>query len=495
MKQILGKIFLLFISFGFLLATPVSIEVEKVAIYKGDIARFSISASGKDIVFPQIDSVGGYEILGSSTSSMTQIINSKISYKKSKTYSFRPLKSVVIPSFKVIVDGKEYRTREIKIDVVKPTQNKNAQFLLQLKVNKTTARVGEAIKLDIIFKQKINANISKLNINKPKIENFWIKKLSGTKKKHEGDFITQTISYIIFPQKAGDFTINSIEADIGRVVRSRDPFFNDPFFNAFSQTIRWQKIFSNELNIHVLPLPNNLEVYGDFDIEANVDKTKVRANKPVNLTITIKGQGNIEDIKKFSIDLEDAIVYADKPVIHSQMINDEEVGAFSQKIAIISDKSFTIPSISFSFFSKKEQKIKTIKTKPIYIKVIGGAKQSQEKVTLEQGDIKTPKQAPKQKIVYQKELWYLKYIFLIFGIVAGFVAKIFFDRLKTTPKEEPPIIKKIKKAKNDKELFEVLLPIANENNQIKEILNQLEENIYQGKKHKINKKEIILKLG
>jgi len=49
----------------------------------------------------------------------------------------------------------------------------------------------------------------------------------------------------------------------------------------------------------------------------------------------------------------------------------------------------------------------------------------------------------------------------------------------------------IKKAKDDKALFEVLLPFGNENKKILKVLKLLEENIYKNAKNKINKKEII----
>ncbi|NPA87064.1 MAG: hypothetical protein GXO01_00005, partial [Epsilonproteobacteria bacterium] len=51
------------------------------------------------------------------------------------------------------------------------------------------------------------------------------------------------------------------------------------------------------------------------------------------------------------------------------------------------------------------------------------------------------------------------------------------------------IFSKIKKA-DQKELFNLLIPYS-DIPEIKEILQKLEENIYKGTNHKINKKEII----
>jgi len=45
-------------------------------------------------------------------------------------------------------------------------------------------------------------------------------------------------------------------------------------------------------------LPDRLELYGDFNIKSEVGKTEVAANKPLNLTVSIVGIGNIDEVKK-----------------------------------------------------------------------------------------------------------------------------------------------------------------------------------------------------
>jgi len=133
-----------------------------------------------------------------------------------------------------------------------------------------------------------------------------------------------------------------------------------------------KKFISNKLYIHVKPLPNNLEVYGNFGIKATVDKTEVKANKPINLTIKINGVGNVDDIKKFNLDIDNVVVYSDEPNIKSGLNKGVYGGVFIQKIALIADKDFTIPALRLQYFDKDLKKVVTKTTKPIYIKVKGG---------------------------------------------------------------------------------------------------------------------------
>ena len=61
---------------------------------------------------------------------------------------------------------------------------------------------------------------------------------------------------------------------------------------------------------------------------------------------------------------------------------------------------------------------------------------------------------------------------------SGVTYFIFKQKSKDVPKKENDIIKLIKNTKDNKKLFEILLPYAKEHQDIGDILKQLEENIY-----------------
>jgi hypothetical protein len=490
----LGKIlFLLFFTIN-LIASEVSISVSAPAIYKGENVSFTLTASSSDVEFPNITQIDNFPILGVSSSSSTSIINGSYSKKISKTYTFKPTKNVTIPSFKIKVDGKTYTTKQKNISVLQPSKSKNGDaFMVELKLDKNSLRVGESTKLRVFFKQRLNARADKLNINEPKIENFWVKKIDNNQQYSQGEYIVQEFNYMIFAQKAGTFHIDSIEADIGHIVRNYNGggFFNDPFFNSMTNQLSWKKIYSNDLDIKVEALPNNLELYGDFHIKASTDKTTVYANKPVNLTVKIDGIGNIDDIEKFDINIPNAIVYADKPNIKSQLINGEYSGAFTQKIAIISDSDFTIPSLELKYFDKLTNKIKNIQTKPLDIKVHGGnLAKMQEPMVQKAKTIQTNQAVQKQVIVNTSDN--LEYLYFLIGILIGSVGTylVMKQTNKKEIKKENDIIKVIKGAKSDKVLFDILLPYSKENSTISDILKLLEENIYKKTNHKINKQKL-----
>ncbi|OQX59895.1 MAG: hypothetical protein B5M52_01910, partial [Helicobacteraceae bacterium 4484_230] len=242
MNRSLGKIFIIAL-LPVLLLAKVSVSVDKPVVYEGDSVVFTITAE--------------------------------------------------IPSYEVKVDGKTEKTKPLTVKTVKPTKDPNAAVVLDLRLEKREAYVGEAIRFDIVFKRRLNARVDQIQIEEPKFEDFWIKKIDGIKQGSEGEYVTQTYSYLLFAQKSGKLTIPALTAEVGQTVRRNSKRgMNDAFFNSFFSTrMQVSKIFSNEAVLDVKPLPGGLELFGDFNIKVSVDKQEVHANKPVNLTVSIDGVG------------------------------------------------------------------------------------------------------------------------------------------------------------------------------------------------------------
>ena len=78
--------------------------------------------------------------------------------------------------------------------------------------------------------------------------------------------------------------------------------------------------------------------------------------------------------------------------------------------------------------------------------------------------------------------------------VVGLSITLGFNKLQNrTITPENSMVKAIKKAKDDKELFNLLLPHANAHKEIAEALNKLEKNIYKSGSETIDK-EILMEV-
>lgn len=465
----LGRVFfiLLFANIAF---ANVAATVDKNMFYQGDVVTLQIKATGEDIEFPNIKDIAGFPITGTSTSEQIYVINGKTTRGKIVNYMFVPNNSMEIPPFIIKVNGQNYRTNKIAIKktIPKVSTSKDSIVLL-LETNKDTVYVGESIVATVTFKYKVGLNLIDAKLEPFKPNNFWVKGLKGEEPKEENGYMVYKSSFLVFPQKSGNLMLeNQLITVAIKDVNSYDA--------------KQLKVFSNNKVIKVLPLSKGLTVQGKYSIKATVDKTKTSSNEPTNLTISIEGLGNIDDIEEFLLDLPDQVVYSSKPTITSGLQNGEYGGTFTQKISIISDKSFTIPSIQFKYFDKELKKQVDINTTSFFIQV-SGKKKTPAKV-LEQGVVQT--------VTSHKEDESTKYFYGFGGIIFGSLVTFLFLRKKaiqSAPKERPLAVA-IKKAKTDKELYDLLLPYS-QKIELKTSIKQLEENLYFNKTNKIDRKELL----
>lgn len=501
-KQHLGN--LLYLSL-FLLGLPlfadVTATVDNPAVYRGDPVTLTLSASGEEIRFPPLTEIAGFPIESRGTSRNLTMVNGKTSRSIEQRLVFTPTADVTIPALDITVDGTVEHTAPLSVKVLEPqAAPQGAPIRMEMHLSKTDVYVGEPVELDLVLKYKPGTQIDDIRISEPKFEHLWIKRINQQAERSadsEG-YITQTYRYLLFAQQAGNLEIPAIFAQVGtRVTTQRrsmfsDPFFNDPFFGG--ARMQYRKVYSDPAALHAKALPEGLDVYGDFTMHSEVDKTAVDANKPVNLTIHIEGRGNVEDIKKFEPTIANGVVYANDPVVKSQIKDGEYYGTFDQTIAVIPGSDVTIAPQSFRFFDRRTHQVKTLRTQPYFIKVTGGTVPAAARVETAAplkaaaADTAVPEPARTGTPTFEA----ITIFAAGFVIGAAFVGVLALRRKEGMPRSEKtvPMAKKIKAAKTERALFELLLSYKGEAPVIDDALDTLEANIYHDGKNRIDRQAL-----
>jgi len=447
-----------------------NVHVNKKTVYPGEEVVFTIEATGNDIEFPQIKDIEGFPVQGTAVTQNITILNGNMQKSVSKSYIFFPTKSVTIPSFKVKIDSKTYKTPPVNITVSKPKQSKNDNFKIELSADKSKAYIGEPIVFKIRFYQKEGTSPQSIEIQKPNFNNFITKQISKKEYSNQ-DFDITEYSFLLIPQKAGNYKVGPILAKVGYL--NKETPFNDPFFNLVTSSLKYINIFSNEVDLNVSSIPSNT-VYGNFKATFSTDKTVANANEPVHITLSIKGCGDFYDLPDFKLNIQNATIYENAPKIKTYIKDGRLCGTYTKEYTVISNSDINIPPVEFKSFDKQ---IHNIKSNRLFIS-IKNSKPQQHKIS----------KKIEEKIIYKTKTNYLllAVVFAI-GVVAGGLIAMFLHYKPFG--NDADVIKKIKKA-NEKELFNILLEYSY-NPEIEKTLKKLEENIYNGKSNKIDKKEII----
>ncbi len=352
------------------------------------------------------------------------------------------------------------------------------KFSFTMQADKTDAYIGEPVKITFLFKYPVDIQVAEANFAPPTFHDFWTKAGKDVPNIIKNGYHHYHLDYIITPQKTGKIEIEPARMDIG-ILKSNQ--HNTLRFDR----VKWKSIFSNNLTVNVKPLPDNVTLFGEYHISAKVDKNVTKANEPVNLTVTVTGNGNIEDIDDFTITSDEAAVYADKAKRRTHFEKGVQKAVLTQKFAFIADRNFTIPSLSLTYFDSKSKKVTTVKTEPIQIQVLG-KKAAFPTTRLE----KRETSLPAAETGKSGKLWIAT---LIGGFLVGILlTTLWLQRKKIfgATKAEYPVETKIKKAKNDKALLALLLPYSGKSEKLDVIIKKLEENLYNSANHKINRNEL-----
>ena len=351
-------------------------------------------------------------------------------------------------------------------DSIKIEKVENNDIEFKILSNKNEAYEGEPIVVTLRLKIKKSLPIVDYRFYPPKFNNFWVKEFNEEKtKKYLLDtpkYLVKELNYVIFPQKSGILKVDPA------VINLAIPDKKEDLFGLTVAVPKWISVRSNPLEITIKPLPKEVDLVGSFKIKTYIDKKEIKPNEPVNFSVEIFGKGNIEDFEKIDLDILNATVFSDTP-IKIQKFKDKNLSVkFIQKFSIVSNKNFTIPSLKIDYFNPIRNKIETLESKSIDIKVLNA--QRSEKLSY-----KKPAEQNLNKLSF------------LFGAIVGILITILIVLIFYFFKKRE---KKIRFTNSDKELLNRVLPYISKDLELELFAKELYGNIYENKKYKIDKKRL-----
>jgi uncharacterized membrane protein len=379
---------------------------------------FRVNAEGKGFEAPDFD---GFRVLSGpnrSSRSSVQIINGKVSRSVNYEYYFTlqalSKGTYTIGPASIRVDGKEYTTKPVEISVLPGNPPVNQQHspnsgstsvtstpedksiaFLRAEASKNDPYLGEQV--IVTYKLYYRVNISDYGITQtPSYPGCWSQDLSekgGQSQQYtevvngQRYHVAEIYREAVFPQRSGEIVTNPMKFDIVARIQDRsspgnDPFesfFDDPFFGG--RTVK-KTLTSNVLKFHVKPLPTEGQTtdfsgaVGNFSFGTELDKTRVKTNEAVNLTLKISGRGNIKLVDSPKIQFPpDFEVY--DPEVHTRINTSLQSGVsgiktFKYLMIPRVEGTFTIDPVRFTYYDLDRKQYIATQTKPMTIEVLKG---------------------------------------------------------------------------------------------------------------------------
>jgi len=386
---------------------------------------YTLNADGKEFRTPDMKNFMVISGPHTSQSSSIQIINGKVSRSVENSYTLYVIGNkegiFTIPPATIKVNGKEYKSNELKIQVVKSNSQTQQQgksgnnnvnrgstssntssdikddVFIRVVVDKRNPMLGEQVL--VTYKLYYRVNISSPQFNKePAFPGFWVNNLLKdvkSYKQYEETYkgkrynVAEIKKYALFPQRSGKLTIEPAEAICQAQLKTKtqrrtndpffDNFFNDPFFNRY-KTVDLN-LTTSPLTINVKPLPSqNMPAefsgaVGEFDFSSSIDKKECKANDAITLKFTVSGKGNVELIDKLDVKFPPDFEVYDPKISKKITTTQYSVSGrktFEYLIIPRNPGKFKIPPVKFSYYSLKKKKYITLQSPEYDISVAKG---------------------------------------------------------------------------------------------------------------------------
>ncbi len=491
----------------------VSLEADKTNIYPGEKVQITLSVIAakedeKKIKFIHQEKLAGFKIIKRGGEDSYDTIadgDQTIDVVEKKIfYTIKPTKEVKIGPLKLFIGKKEYKTNPLTLKIIKDITpvKETAQKLqkpldkkqeikkmikITLQSNKKEVAQFEPLIVTAKIIEPLDAPISNIEYKDPLFRGFElikrVEKNSNTKTS-----LIRIVKYILLAKKSGVFTIEPARLhftlNIAPAMVASFGFFNS--------SMQMERVESNALKIKVDKVPKNVDIIGNYKIETKINKKIVYAGAQIVYYVTIKGEGNLDELELPKLEIDNVTVFQDPPVIRKELIRDKFLTIYKQKYVFIAQNSFTIPSIKIKAYSPKLKKTYILSTKPIDILVNTSKAASQVK----ESRLKAHKSEETALLLdtnyYKKKLREANdktslFIAFIAGALLGALSVIFIPKLITFIRyrnEKTPLYNSYEEA------LHILYPHTTKSKEYEEMVAMLYEVINGNNEIKINNKKL-----
>lgn len=374
-----------FYCLGFGQAARFYLQIDRTKVEEGQSVMLEVvleNINNEKITLPDLSP---FKIIqGPSTSMSTTIINGKSTSSLTKTYILQAPKKgkYIISPATITLGSKTLKTNSVNIEVVPPSANTSlskseskGETFIRLELDDTKAYLGQQVVVNFVIYTR--QNISSYNLlSEFKPEGFYSEPVqnirdSGQKKIINGkEFYTQVIGRrILYPQKAGEYTLGPLQFTIDIPVEGRSSFF-------FTDT-KTEQISSNALKLKIYNLPETDDIsfcggVGNFEMKAGVKKTQVQVGESIVLQLMVQGDGDPKMVKAPIFEVPTGLEKYDPTLVQDEVTEQGDKKILTKVWEyIFIPKKDTIYQIQprLSYFSPENGKFQILTADPINIVV------------------------------------------------------------------------------------------------------------------------------
>jgi BatD DUF11 like domain len=366
-----------------------SLDASQIAV--GETVQLTLEHDGSTSGQPDITSLQrDFDILGTSSSTMIQLVNGSASEKTQVVLTLAPKVTghLTIPALSW--DGEQ--TRPLSLDVSGPGGTGQpaaagapaaANVFMEATASPEQPYVQAAVHLAV--RLYIAEPLYHASLELPESSDFVVKRLgsdeSSEVERNGRNYQVVTRQYLLFPLHSGNLTLPGPVLDAEVAVRQpastfgRDPFggfYGGPSFGGLLQTVQPVRVHGSPIVLSVRPRPSS--AVGSYWLPGrevtlsaawNPAKLTAQTGDPVSLELDLQAIGltaaQLPDLSSLLSLPAGLKAYPDQPKLDDSTQNGELVGSRDQTVALMADSPghYTIPALTVQWWDTQANQPRT----------------------------------------------------------------------------------------------------------------------------------------
>ena len=224
-------------------------------------------------------------------------------------------------------------------------------YSFSMQVDNTQPMVGETIHLTTHFRYD---NLEEYDLAEPDYEHFNIALVDENETQETNNTWLVTQHYTLIAQKAGTLTLHPLKAHIEFIPLKYQKEYNKNHY------LQKQDISTQAIALQVPPLPQGIQVTGNYTLEASLDKNQSTQGSPVQFTVSLIGEGNLENLNFLTLHIPHTTIY------------ETSIDPHKKTFSILANQDYTIPPIVLKYFNQKSKTVMITSTASYAIAINGG---------------------------------------------------------------------------------------------------------------------------
>lgn len=369
----------------------VSASLDASRIASGDTVQLTLEHDGRTRGRPDLGPLQqDFDILGTSSSTMFQLINGSASEKTEVILTLAPkvTGNLTVPS--LAWDGE--RTQPLSLTVTGPGNaarpgDSGAALAARIFIETTAAPAHPYVEAAVHLTVRLftSETLYHGDLELPDNSDVLVKQLGsdqdGTAERNGRSYEVVTRQYLLFPLHSGRLTLQGpvLDAEVA-LGEARSPFGNSPFgglfggrlFSGVLRTIRPVRVHGDPIMLSVRPRPTAAAASYWLPARAvtlsaawNPAQLTARAGDPVSLDLDLQATGltaaqlpDVASLLSFPPGLK---AYPDQPKLDDATRNGALVGSRDQTIALMADSPghYTIPALTVTWWDTQDDQPRT----------------------------------------------------------------------------------------------------------------------------------------